>query len=55
MMPCAMCAKRLINVGGVRRVYFATMYRTGDAAMFFNAAGIELIPMQENIQEPWSQ
>jgi dCMP deaminase len=40
-MPCVLCAKRLINLGNVRRVYFATEYRSMAAADLFRAVGIE--------------
>jgi dCMP deaminase len=39
-MPCAMCAKRLINLGHVRWVYYANDYRSRDAADLFALAGI---------------
>ena len=28
--PCAMCAKRIINLGNVRKVYYSTSYRKTD-------------------------
>jgi len=33
--PCVMCAKRIVNLGGVQRCYFRTQYRS--------AAGIHLL------------
>src|SRR5271157_5122725 len=30
-LPCMMCAKRLINLGNVRRVYYRTDYRLRDS------------------------
>ena len=39
-LPCVMCAKRLINLGGVREVYYLNSYRdtTGSSLLF--SAGI---------------
>jgi dCMP deaminase len=30
-LPCVMCAKRFINLGGVKKVYYANDYRIHDA------------------------
>lgn len=43
--PCAACAKRLINLGNVKAVYYGTKYRCADAALLFAATGIELIKL----------
>lgn len=39
-MPCVMCAKRLINLGNVRRVLYGSEYRNRDAVNLFTTAGI---------------
>jgi len=44
-LPCVMCAKRLINLGGVRTVYYAQDYRKRDAIDLFARAGINVSPM----------
>ena len=40
--PCAPCAKRLINLGNVKRVVFAEKYRKTDSENLFATVGIEL-------------
>lgn len=41
-LPCVMCAKRLINLGNVRKVYFGENYRIHDAFDIMEKAGISL-------------
>lgn len=41
--PCVTCAKRLINLGGVRVVYYGEDYRVGSARDIFAQAGIKLV------------
>ena len=41
-MPCVMCAKRLINLGNVRKVFYDLDYRNRDAAPLFAMASIEI-------------
>jgi dCMP deaminase len=41
-LPCSMCAKRLINLGNVRRVYYGLDYRNRDSLALFAAVGIEV-------------
>jgi dCMP deaminase len=41
MLPCAMCAKRLINLGGVLRVLYLEDYRLRDSLDLLSRAGIE--------------
>ncbi|MDD9951918.1 MAG: deaminase [Zetaproteobacteria bacterium] len=40
--PCKMCAKRLINLGSVKKVYYQRMYRCTEAGDILQLAGIEL-------------
>lgn len=40
-LPCVMCAKRLINLGGVKKVYYCNDYRIKDSLDIFNSVGIE--------------
>ncbi len=41
-LPCPMCAKRLINLGGVKKVYYKNDYRIRDSLEIFRMAGIEV-------------
>jgi dCMP deaminase len=41
-LPCAACAKRLINLGGVRQVFFLNDYRIRDSLLLFMEVGIEV-------------
>jgi dCMP deaminase len=44
-LPCAPCAKRLINLGNVRKVYYGSDYRTRDSLALFTHVGIEVIQL----------
>jgi dCMP deaminase len=44
-LPCPMCAKRLINLGGVLTVGYATDYRDKTAIKLFRLAGILCVKM----------
>ncbi|MFC1611859.1 cytidine/deoxycytidylate deaminase family protein [Myxococcota bacterium] len=44
-MPCVMCAKRLINLGNVRTIYYANDYRKRDALDLFERAGIAVMQL----------
>lgn len=39
-LPCVMCAKRLINLGGVERVFYLNDYRIRTSLDLFDAVGI---------------
>jgi deoxycytidylate deaminase len=39
-MPCAACAKRLINLGNVRKIYYAREYRIRSSLELFSTVGI---------------
>ena len=39
-LPCGMCAKRLINLGGVRRLYYSEEYRRRDSIALLSDVGI---------------
>ena len=41
-LPCVQCAKRLLNLGGVRKVYYANEYRVADSLEIFKATGIDV-------------
>ena len=41
-LPCVQCAKRLINLGNVKKVYYATDYRLKDSLDVLRSVGIEV-------------
>lgn len=44
-LPCTACAKRLINLGGVKRVYYQSEYRLPESKDLLQSVGIEVIQM----------
>ncbi len=42
-LPCVMCAKRLINLGNVRSVFYGREYRSRESIALFEEVGIEVI------------
>ena len=42
-LPCAMCAKRLINLGSVRCVYYHKSYHSEESLDIFPHGGIEVV------------
>jgi dCMP deaminase len=45
-LPCIMCAKRLLNLGGVKSVYYFNEYRIRDAAALLRERGVRMIQYQ---------
>lgn len=47
-LPCVQCAKRLINLGNVKQVYYADDYRIRDSVAVFRKVGIKIkqLPLQ---------
>jgi dCMP deaminase len=41
-LPCVACAKRLINLGGVRKIFYRTPYRSTDSLEILKSVGIEV-------------
>jgi len=41
-LPCVMCAKRLINLGNVKKVFYAQEYRSRDSLDLFDNVGIRV-------------
>lgn len=41
-LPCVQCAKRLINLGNVRKIYYGNDYRIKDSIKVLNSVGIEI-------------
>lgn len=42
-LPCIACAKRLINLGGVKKVYYRNAYRSLDSLEVLKTVGIEVV------------
>jgi dCMP deaminase len=45
-LPCSQCAKRLVNLGNVRRVYYSTEYRLIEAIEILERCGIKVIRLK---------
>jgi len=46
-LPCAGCAKRLINIGNVKKVFFLEDYRKREGVELLNTVGIEVFKIDE--------
>ncbi len=46
-LPCVGCAKRLINLGGVKKVFYRTDYRLKDSVELLRSVGIEVSQLQK--------
>ncbi len=46
-LPCVGCAKRLINLGGVKKVFYRTDYRLRDSIDVLQSVGIEVVHLPE--------
>ncbi len=46
-LPCKMCAKRIINLGNVKKVIYKNDYRKKDSIELFNKVGIEILKFEE--------
>lgn len=42
-LPCVACSKRLINLGGVRKVFYCSDYRSKDSLELLASVGIEVV------------
>jgi dCMP deaminase len=47
-LPCTQCAKRLINLGSVKKIYYAIPYRLQDSILLLNSVQI---PVEQLPQE----
>lgn len=45
-LPCVGCAKRLINLGGVKKVFYRTSYRSTDSIAIMQSVGIEVVQLE---------
>lgn len=50
-LPCAACAKRLVNLGNVKKVWYLNDYRDHAALEIFKATGIEAARFEEALPE----
>jgi dCMP deaminase len=41
-LPCVQCAKRLINLGNVKKVFYSEDYRIKDSIQLLNSVGIQV-------------
>jgi dCMP deaminase len=44
-LPCVACAKRLINLGGVKKVFYKNEYRSKDSIEILRSVGIEVVQL----------
>lgn len=51
MLPCKMCAKRLINLGGVVEVIYLHDYRLRESIAMFRRVGIRIVPLIQPTNE----
>ncbi len=47
-LPCVACAKRLINLGNVQRVYYCQDYRLRDSIEILRSCNIEVLQLDPN-------
>ena len=47
LVPCMQCAKALINLGGVQKVIYSSMYRKTDGLELLQAAGIKCLSYED--------
>lgn len=45
-LPCAMCAKRLINLGNVKKVFYRQDYRKRESLELFSQVQIEVLQLK---------
>lgn len=42
-LPCVACAKRLINLGGVKKIFFRNEYRCNESVKLLQSVNIEIV------------
>lgn len=47
-LPCVQCAKRLINLGNVKKIYYAQDYRIRDSIELLRSVQIHIEPLRRN-------
>lgn len=50
-LPCVMCSKSLVNLGGIVRLIYRHDYRIRDGLEILARAGIEIVRMNEEIRD----
>ena len=50
-LPCSSCAKRLINLGNVKKIYYAQPYRSLSSLELFATVGIEVVHFARSAAE----
>lgn len=48
-LPCVQCAKRLINLGNVKSIYYAQDYRLKDSIQLLKSVGISIEMFSESL------
>lgn len=51
-LPCTGCAKRLVNLGNVKRVYYKDDYRIRDSIVILEKCGIEVVKLGDKKTAP---
>lgn len=53
-LPCTACAKRLINLGGVRKIFYQIQYRSLESIQLLESVHIQVIqlPAKSNAEIP---
>jgi dCMP deaminase len=51
--PCIACAKRLINLGGVKKIFYFHDYRNTNANEVLSSVGIPIIRIQADLGEDY--
>ncbi len=46
-LPCVACAKRLINLGGVKKIFYSSDYRVQDSIKILNQVDIQVEHLKE--------
>jgi len=44
-LPCVACAKRLINLGGVKKIFYRKEYRSTDSLKILASVGISVVQL----------
>jgi dCMP deaminase len=50
VVPCPTCAKRIVNEGGIKTVYYTTDYHTNEGIVILENSGIKVIKYEQGIQ-----
>lgn len=53
-LPCVACAKRLINLGNVKKVVYSEEYRLKDSVKLLESVGIEVTRLPDGVRQALS-